>query len=429
MLDQKYFELLLNKKDSNFNYSVYRPINSPIILYCSETGKPLASIHFFSKGGRSLIAEVPKSLNYQNFCDFQGITTKDGEEFSLVVTNLSNEGMINFEIIGTNKNRDFLGQVNKINTLERGRSHMLECDQRTGKSMILSIAREKDNDSSEGIKMGEIAEKKDDVGTFFSISITPEVTISGDYKDTKWGCLDLIMIREKINENWGGRFLSIGTNEWEDFDENNTVSNTVLEDRTENIPNRRRVKKYAFGGRNRGVQTVGDTLKNANLQLRSESMPNVPVIIPWSLENKSVNTPSEDIFKDSFATNVKSGRDIQVNAREIDLNLDVERRTNPIVLGLSINDKLTFHPNLKEQIMEAANALIDCYLKNRIKEYLKEIEKIYDDGKCSLCLEETPDIVLYNCGHKCLHQSCMSSDLDKCPLCRKFIIAKINVSA
>ena len=50
------------------------------------------------------------------------------------------------------------------------------------------------------------------------------------------------------------------------------------------------------------------------------------------------------------------------------------------------------------------------------------LERVFPTQECCICLDAHPDVVLYQCGHLCLHQTCLG-DLIQCPLCRKRISA------
>lgn len=51
--------------------------------------------------------------------------------------------------------------------------------------------------------------------------------------------------------------------------------------------------------------------------------------------------------------------------------------------------------------------------------------KIFKSEDCVICLESDIDCVLYSCAHKCGHSTCLET-LNKCPVCRKSIIAKLK---
>jgi hypothetical protein len=67
---------------------------------------------------------------------------------------------------------------------------------------------------------------------------------------------------------------------------------------------------------------------------------------------------------------------------------------------------------------------LETLKQNQMVEFLKK--KPYKSDECCICLNDLPNIIFYQCGHQCVHQEC-GNDLDKCPLCRKKVSAKLNI--
>ena len=105
-LDSRYFQHLRSssKTVGNTCYQAYRPLGNPIILFSLITGEPLASLHFRSQNrtsdAKALFAKRPAKLTDIN-CNFQGIINKDCQEIELVISNLTDSGFINFNILKT----------------------------------------------------------------------------------------------------------------------------------------------------------------------------------------------------------------------------------------------------------------------------------------------------------------------------------------
>ena len=79
-----------------------------------------------------------------------------------------------------------------------------------------------------------------------------------------------------------------------------------------------------------------------------------------------------------------------------------------------------------DDVSNEAKDLINVYESNKYTDFLKK--KIYDTEDCCICLDENPNTVFYQCGHKVIHLSCINKDLYKCPMCRLRISAYLKVS-
>ena len=71
MLDGKYFKTMHTHDHNGHVYSVVRPLEDPMILFCKKTGTPLASLHLRCQNntyqsdhkgnrGRAIITKRPK---------------------------------------------------------------------------------------------------------------------------------------------------------------------------------------------------------------------------------------------------------------------------------------------------------------------------------------------------------------------------------
>ncbi|KXS16804.1 hypothetical protein M427DRAFT_133880 [Gonapodya prolifera JEL478] len=55
----------------------------------------------------------------------------------------------------------------------------------------------------------------------------------------------------------------------------------------------------------------------------------------------------------------------------------------------------------------------------------EDLENVEEAEDCVVCLSKKPSIILLNCGHYCLCESC-SGELDRCPVCRQPIARRIR---
>lgn len=131
----------------------------------------------------------------------------------------------------------------------------------------------------------------------------------------------------------------------------------------------------------------------------------------------------ETIVALSRVARLTEGRVVEEPSRTTGYEYNYDLVSPPCILGLSISSDLLFvdsHDALVEKCRQEAQTLVE---KDDI-EVLADL-KIYAQDECAICLEEKPDIVLYTCGHKCLHVACRSTELRTCPLCRAVIRAQL----
>lgn len=138
----------------------------------------------------------------------------------------------------------------------------------------------------------------------------------------------------------------------------------------------------------------------------------------------------EDMVEQSHAVQVDGGRHIEVRSGQTNVIYDFDLPSRPCALGLSLSQQVRFYeePDHDVLIVEAKNSIND-YENSHGQFYLKKLTTIYkDDQPCCICLEEEPNVVMYQCGHQCCCAGCLKEDVNKCPLCRTTISAQIRVA-
>lgn len=211
-LNIKYFTPIYSETIEENTYLIYNPLDSPLILFSKLDDSPLAALHLrvqendnstnLKKNiGKSLITRRPYQSEIK--CDFQGLITKDGQEFELVISNLNSDGYINFNILKDNSIVKTVdpGGLNKINELRPLESYAVQCDQNNKiliLRMIMEIKEGKDQtmtvNSAENIQNGN-----NPIGTYFYLSVTPQINkpeLIERFKETYWNCVDVFCIKE-----------------------------------------------------------------------------------------------------------------------------------------------------------------------------------------------------------------------------------------
>jgi len=144
--------------------------------------------------------------------------------------------------------------------------------------------------------------------------------------------------------------------------------------------------------------------------------------------NKCEKTSQKQI-KESYVGKISFGKDtIKVNSVTVDYDFDYANNS-VCKFGLSINEKLVFTNNaLVGQMNNLIKEQINEILENiKVKTYEKYLTMpVYSEDSCVICCEETPDCVLYVCGHNCCHLQCVENKLSKCPLCRTPVSAYVK---
>lgn len=306
-LDNRYFEYLTEKHSGHFRYEAYRPIGRPMILFSLVDGSPLASLTFRSQDspgndGKCVISKRPSNGDFK--CDFQGLIDKDDQEFELVITNLSDKGFINFNIMKKDESVDTVnpGGLNEINELRPNESYAVRCDQADNRSLILTTMTKSDGKSKVSIAEDEheAAEKKEQPkGTYYYLSVVPQLNeenLVKRFERTQWACVDVFyrqirdespqvidrgfslnapMIPRRRTVDYGNDVLLLGEPEGS------------LEFQSDELamPTRERSKGFTLmsgkHGRTKYISNVGQSLRNTNRQLRSD--PAIPEVNigPW----------------------------------------------------------------------------------------------------------------------------------------------------
>lgn len=437
-LDSKYFKHVKQERLHGLVYDAYHPLDQPIVLMSLSTGKPLASLHLrvrdhtrrdtFYGGsytreenneasnrpnvqdtGRALIVKRPDGIN--DDCDFQGVFTKDNQEFELVITNLCPEGLINFNILKVNQTVREVnpGGLNEINELRPGESYAVQCDQVDNRSLIFQTLKSSDGSQvtvQQDEDQAKVAGNKKK-GTYYYLSVVGQYgkdQLKESFKETRWMSMDIITIERDISTepNMGTfpRFMDTNSRGSRDPYYYDLF---VMNPQRDHI----HVTRQLHGGLNeRKLKCVGR---------------------PKATEyNQSI---LRDTIMDSKAGQVVAGRQMYVRSSETGLQYEYEYPSAPCVVGLSMSETIKFTELPSDDILQTlASEQFDLLQKEVKEKLLEELKKVYKSEECCICMEVNPDTVIYQCGHQCLHNECMVTDLHKCPLCRKLIAGSLQVN-
>lgn len=161
-----------------------------MILFSSKTRTPLAALTLKSVNDIGCLSMLtgrpaPKDSSEPHF---QGMLSMPNQSFNFVITNLSDDGMINFNILHTphrvsNVNPGPAYGINEVNELDSNQSYEVEADQRTNRVMVLKgKTTEKYDPITKQKKLVPLtvdeAERTQDTakeGLYFYLSVVPDI--------------------------------------------------------------------------------------------------------------------------------------------------------------------------------------------------------------------------------------------------------------
>jgi len=218
-LDPKYFTTIHTEDHHGSKYSIIRPSDNPMILFSKTDGSPLASFHFkcqhnayqndnIGNRGQTLITKRPYHSKFK--CDFQGLVNKDGQEFELIISNLS-EGYINFNILKKDVMVDEVnpGGLNEINELRPYESYAVQCDQTDNGTLILKSIKNEKTGKKLTVGKAESETNSKPTGTYYYISVVPQMIkpeLVNKFKDTVWACVDIFCMKKQQQQTYKPTF-------------------------------------------------------------------------------------------------------------------------------------------------------------------------------------------------------------------------------
>lgn len=470
VLQSRYFTKILSQNDSDNTYSwtAWMPRRDPIILFNKEKNVPLASLHFEAQStfdqndemgnrGRSLITARPdKDLEEEGIQHFQGLINKDNQEFQLVITNLLEEGYINFNILKMDKGVDTAnpGGLNEINELRPFESYAIKCDQSDNCSLILNSLT--DNDGMKVTVKGDEKKAKEsgnkEKGTYYFLSVVPQNNMKNTelFKETEWKSVDYFFTKSEIvNHNLNRRhFINItrpiGVNtigpwtdshiepdidyEVEELEEEESVNNSIgmffgdsdsSDEFKQEILSDHATTQRTKSFMRRSVMEESATVQN-NIKKKKS-------IKKLSTKEKSDMQKVVDL---SMATQVGKGKKVEVNSVQTNIEYKYEYNSAPCKLGLSISSNLEISEyKVDEETRKEVKELLVKMIEGKYEEFITN-DTLYATDTCIISMDENdkPDTVFYACGHLCVnHKSIEGQRLDKCPLCRKRITSKLLI--
>ena len=410
MLSYKYFTTIHAETHNNVSYRVVRPLGHPMILFSDAEGyegTPLACVQLKCNTAQALIAKRPFTSTVK--CDFQGLINKNGQEFELVITNLTKDGLIKIDFM----KEDILvrdvdpgsarGGLNQVNELHEYQSYEIPCDQKDNRTLILNAIKDESTGTNVTVKQAEEAGTPKPIGTYYYVTVVPQLgktELIKKFAKTRWACVDVFCIKE-IAEVPRGPLVPMCSSNW-------TMSSRgdVMRGGPESV------------GMYRGSESAY-TRSSALLSCQGDA---------FRREYDEMDSDVNDVIQNSSAATVGSGRQVTVNSGFTGIGYSYDTPGEHCCFGLSVASDLQFRTNHNEELIESGKALIQSMVDGAAKGLLDKLDKVYTSTECVICLdsEDRLDTVFYQCGHQCTHAEC-SKTLNKCPLCRTSITAALRV--
>ena len=155
-----------------------------------------------------------------------------------------------------------------------------------------------------------------------------------------------------------------------------------------------------------------------------------------NLESISICNFSTEIDETQAGT-ITYGKSVSVQGYETHKEYNYDVVSPPTVVCFSI--ATTVVPMVTDQVSmmkEVASLQFENYLKNVGKSILEHL-KIYSSEWCVVSLEENPDTIMVQCGHKCIRHENIDSYVQSmknrhvpltCAVCREVVMGFINES-
>jgi len=200
--------------------------HSTMVMYSQRTGAPLAALALAASDEmmdcQSMItrrAPPPKATEAY----FQGMLNIEGSFFEFSISNLSNEGAINFNILrvsgdAPNPGSSYYG-INEVNELGPNKSYTVKADQQNKRRMCLRGKKRPSQDANSSSRLEPVSVKEAESGSpfqeglYFYLSVVPEASCSALVElfseGTVWKVADEFVRKVNQPKPWNPRRLSL----------------------------------------------------------------------------------------------------------------------------------------------------------------------------------------------------------------------------
>jgi hypothetical protein len=189
MLDQHFFERIRTTHHGSSIFESYKAVyaRSTMVLFSRQTRTPLAALTLKADdvGCLSMLTGRPSPVG-ESDPYFQGMLNMPDQTFTFTISNLSDQGMINFNILHTPHRVSAVNPgpsygINEVNELHENQSYTIPADQRSNRRMILTGKTKTVRDPKTSMEKQVVVTVKESeahpdkpTGLYFYLSVVPD---------------------------------------------------------------------------------------------------------------------------------------------------------------------------------------------------------------------------------------------------------------
>jgi len=475
-LDGEFFEYITHREHHGEAFVGYRVQGHPMVLFSLVDGSPLVSLHVRarSSGAHAFIARHPDQQG-----SFLGVVSTDNVAIELVMTNLTTEDVIMFDIGGAPRVRDdeFWEHNDRSfwsgghrNDQRLNRSNILwpmqpNCClennlhfQATGERREILLCAQHNSSPEpqdvDGKANGEVSV----TSSVFPLIAYPRhgSRTSAKFAQTAWSCPESLVVvgtpalltdvrsgrniqpeaptgRATSARGVEGLASSLGLSA-DHLLEALGVDRAFLDELPEDLQHE--VLAQQLSSVDPARLRVPESPRNVPVARGLHREHAAPALRPTAAAERS--TALEALAVSATPAQVAVGGRLGASGAHGLLieRFDFERLSASATLALGVDERVRLFARQEGGRRGASEALAELrtVLTQRIDELAcgrtealrAEVQGVFPTAECVICLcgEPPPDVVLYQCGHRCAHLECLEgSRLRRCPLCRSPIAA------
>lgn len=417
MLDNRYFELISRSNDLAH---VYSP-KLPLAVLVNKDGTPLVGIQLNcpEPARRGLITNRPDLTTDTNQF-IQGLLNSEGL-FGVVITNFNttNKVQINFNQTTSDGVTSVVDRINQINCLKPHESYEVVSDKTTTEKFLLKcLTTVKPDGSSASVTVSDDeSSKTGSKGTYWRITVFPAETMPlaerSMFATAKWVTSDIIAIpKPKIIDSDSEDECCRGVRSRDVARDGVRSRGLGGDDDSDSDDGCRGVRSRGIGGF-RGLGGGDDGVRFRGL---------------GGGDHRSTIPIDRSIVGGSKAATVMGGGRYTEHFHTVSDVFSGVYKSESCILGLSVADGLEitgYEPATAEVNARRVQEMMDKIKSKRVNAGLGP--QVFDTDVCVATGVGKPNIMLYPCGHCCIHGMEKAKECPTCPMCGTTIVARAEV--
>jgi hypothetical protein len=427
--------------------------HSTLLLYSRKTAAPLAALTLTTDDPACLSMFTARPApNAASESYFQGMINMANKAFDLTISNLSDRGNINFNILRTPYRVSSTDSgpsygLNEVNELTPNHSYTITADQRNNRRMLLKGRTKAVNDPYAPLQAWivplTVEESEQDGianGLYFSLSVAPDAscpTLVNQFAEgTVWkvapGFVRKVKVphRPMVTHTWRPhhqrpqRFQLERTRAIRSYG-----SLPEAPPHAPSSPRKRREKCPLALASMKSLDDSDDMFET------TRSISRRPAMKRWSDNDRvddavprrhsdRASMPQIPGIGSTQAARLFYGEQVDVRSVATRSEYDFDKASEPTVLCMSIWEEMELLPidicSFDEELREQA----EDYIKNRGQNMIDSLNAVYKIHQCVVDFRFPADTIICSCGHQCLnHVNVNKVNMTNCPLCRSPISA------